>query len=130
MDEMTRLLEQASRGVEAMQRLQVLYDREMWDIDDPAFTKLRHIHVHLSVTVGKLAKLIEPKDHLSHHGEEIDVKQLESEFSPILADLLMHASQLANLAESDLGQMLARRYKNNATRFAPDSSFAKIQLAD
>lgn len=127
MEEMNRLLDEMTSGLKALQATQKLCDNDMWDIDDPAFAKLRHIHIHLSATVGKLAKLVEPNDHLSHRGETVDVDVLENDLGPILADLMMHAAQVANILDGDLAEMLKARYKKNAGRFAPGSTFASIE---
>jgi uncharacterized protein YbgA (DUF1722 family) len=62
----TDLAEKAAAGLRALQDLQRCYDDEMWDISDPAFSKLRHIHIHLSNTIGKFARALEPVDHQDH----------------------------------------------------------------
>ncbi|SDG80461.1 hypothetical protein SAMN05216553_111333 [Lentzea fradiae] len=126
MGEMTRLLADCEVGLRSLQEVQKLYDDDMWEIDDPKFANLRHVHLHLSVTVGKLAKVVEPNDHKSYRSEQVDVPSLGEELSPVLADLVMHAAQIANMLGGDLGRMLVNRYKQNAARFAPDSDFAKI----
>jgi hypothetical protein len=126
MDEMTRLLADCEAGLRSLQDVQKIYDNDMWEIEDPAFANLRHVHLHLSVTVGKLAKVVEPNDHKNYRSEQVDVPSLSEELSPVLADLLMHAAQIANMLGADLGEMLVSRYKQNAARFAPDSEFAKI----
>ncbi len=124
--EVSRLLDQAEDGLAAVQQLQRMYDDAMWDIEDPAFSKLRHIHLHLSITVGKIAKLVEPADHRAHQGEPVDVRDLREELAPAVADLLIHAAQIANLVGSDLRDWLESRFKKNALRFAPESEFAKL----
>jgi hypothetical protein len=94
----------------------------MWDIDKPMHAKVRHIHIHLSATVGRLASLIEPADHDSVHGrqsEEVDADAV----GRLIADLLIHAGQLANCYGVNLDAVLAARYPGNAARFAANSSF-------
>lgn len=115
-------------GLRALQEIQAAYDAEMWDIDDPVHAKVRHIHIHLSTTVGRLASAIEPSDHDAYHSRQsrgVDAGAV----CRLIADLLMHASQLANCYGVDLDAVLAARYRSNAARFAPDSSFASFGIA-
>lgn len=110
-------------GLRALQQIQRLYDDDMWDIDHPAHSKVRHIHIHLSSTTGRLAALIEPADHDAFHrrdGAPADTGAV----AKLIADLVMHAAQLANAFGVDLDSALASRYRNNAQRFAPESAFA------
>ncbi len=119
-DDLEELAAAIQNGLEAVQGAQAEYDVAMWDIDDPKFANLRHIHVHLSITVGKLARLIEPRDHDAFH--ERPIPDLPSEdIAPIVADLLMHAAQIANVLGHNLGEDFLARYRQNAGRFAPDS---------
>jgi predicted HAD superfamily Cof-like phosphohydrolase len=115
-------------GLRALQAIQAEYDAEVWDIDEPVHAKVRHIHIHLSTTVGRLASAIEPADHDAFHGrhsEDVDAGSV----SRLIADLLMHAGQLANCYGVDLDAALAARYRSNAARFAPDSSFVRFGIA-
>ncbi len=123
---MTLLFERAIDGLRATADLQRQYDADMWEISDPAFANLRHIHLHLSKTVGKIAGIVEPRDHKMYEGEVPDVTLLTEELAPILADLVMHATQIATMIGGDLGEMIRTRYRENSTRFAPDSVFASI----
>lgn len=127
MDELETLAAHVSSGLHALQAAQKQYDRAMWDISDPPFANLRHIHLHLSITTGKLAKLLEPQDH--EFQRSADVAALASpDIAPIIADLLIHAAQLANAHNLDLGAVLAQRFRDNAGRFAPDSPLTKFGL--
>jgi hypothetical protein len=120
-DEHDFLATQVVAGLRALQTAQARYDADMWDISDPKFANLRHIQLHLAITVGKLAKLLEPQDHRAYKGQEVE--QLDpDEVCPIVADLLIHAAQIANIQSLDLGQTLAERYRRNALRFAPQST--------
>ncbi len=110
-------------GLRALQEIQAAYDAEMWDIDEPVHAKVRHIHIHLSTTVGRLASLIEPADHDAFHDRESD-KIDTGAAGKLIADLLIHAGQLANCYGVNLDAVLAARYQGNAARFAPGSSFA------
>jgi hypothetical protein len=122
--EMNHLFAEVARGTAALARLQGQYDADMWEIAEPPFADIRHIHIHLSITIGKIARLIEPRDHRVYRGETPDVTEMADELEPILADLLIHAGQIANLCQRDLGRMLRARYAQNAARFAPQSVFA------
>jgi NTP pyrophosphatase (non-canonical NTP hydrolase) len=124
--EMSRLFDEAIAGLSALARLQQQYDDDMWEIDEPAFANLRHIHLHLSSTVGKIAKIVEPRDHESYRGEIPSVKAVKEELAPILADLVMHASQIARMVDGDLGLMIKERYRQNASRFARGTVFESI----
>ena len=122
----TDLFLAAAAGLRSLQALQRRYDDEMWDIDDPIFAKIRHIQLHLSITVGKLARALEPLDHREHRDEQIDLADLTDALGPVLADLVMHAAQLANAVGEGLPGALRARYQQNAKRFAPSSAFAGI----
>jgi hypothetical protein len=114
-------------GLKALQEIQNRYDDDMWDIDHPAHAKVRHIHIHLSTTIGRLASLIEPADHDAFHGRDsTDSAADPGAVANLVADLLMHAAQLANCYDLELDSALARRYRNNAQRFAPTSAFAEF----
>jgi hypothetical protein len=126
MAEVNDLFDEVTVGLGALQDLQVKYDEEMWDINDPVFDKLRHIHIHLSVTVGKLARVLEPADHRIHKGEEDSPTDMRDALEPVLADLLMHAAQVANAVGSELPEALRARYRRNASRFAENSAFTSI----
>jgi hypothetical protein len=126
MAEENDLFGSATEGLCALQRLQVKYDQEMWDIDDPVFAKLRHIHLHLSVTIGKLARALEPADHRVHQEHDIGLADIRDEVAPVLADLLMHTAQIANALDCELPGALRARYRRNASRFAPESVFMSI----
>lgn len=125
-DEMIRQFDSAIDGLRAMAVLQRQYDKDMWDISDPQFANLRHIHLHLSSTIGKIARIVEPWDHRMYAGEVPNVSDAREDLSPILADLVMHAVQIANMIEGDLGEMIKARYQQNSARFAPGTVFSNI----
>jgi hypothetical protein len=112
-------------GLRVLQQIQQLYDNDMWDIDDPVHSKVRHIHIHLSTTVGRLAGLIEPADHDAFHGRDGTPPDGRAT-AKLVADLVMHAAQLANAYGLELDSALTQRYRNNAQRFAPGSAFAEF----
>jgi hypothetical protein len=112
-------------GLRALQELQQFYDSQLWDIEDPVHAKIRHIHIHISMTAGRLASLIEPADHDAFHGREATKPDVH-ETSKIVADLLMHAAQLASAYGLELDSALTARYRQNAQRFAPGSLLTKF----
>jgi NTP pyrophosphatase (non-canonical NTP hydrolase) len=118
--------EEVAAGLRALQDLQRRYDDEMWEIPGPAFSKLRHVHIHLSNTVGKFARALEPLDHQDHLSESIDIHSLREELAPLVADLLIHAAQISSALDQDLPATLMDRYRRNAQRFAPESEFVKL----
>lgn len=126
MAEVSARLREVEAALRHLQALQDTYDQEMWDINSPGFSKLVHIHLHLSKAIGKLAVALEPMDHQVHHDGEVDVRALNDVIEPIMADLVLHAAQLANLMGKDLGAALRSRYQGNAVRFAPESLFATL----
>lgn len=98
----------------------------MWDISDPTFSKLRHIHIHLSSTIGKVARALEPLDHQDHRSEGLDIEALNEELAPVVADLLIHAAQISSALGQDLSATLMDRYRRNGQRFAPASEFTAL----
>lgn len=116
-------------GLRALQQLQQFYDSQLWDIEDPVHAKVRHVHIHISKTAGRLASLIEPADHDAYHGREL-AKPNTEEVSKIIADLLMHAAQLASAYGVGLDSALSARYRGNAQHFAPDSPLTKFGTSD
>ena len=112
-------------GLRALQDMQAIYDADMWEITDPKFANLRHIHLHLAIVVGKMARLLEPQDHRAYSGNT--VQELDpDEVRAIIADLLIHAAQIANIQSLDLGGALTERYRRNALRFAPTSKLVNF----
>jgi hypothetical protein len=71
------------------------FDKEYFE-NDKNFEKLRHILLHLMKTVGKMATYCE----MQEHGKQGNVDEL---IHAVLPDLYMHALQLANLLQTDLG---------------------------
>jgi NTP pyrophosphatase (non-canonical NTP hydrolase) len=80
---------------------QNLFDDRFFDINE-GFFKIRHILLHLMKTVGKFATYCEAIEH----SKEVDQAQLIHE---VLPDLLIHALQIANAYDIDLGEEYAKR---------------------
>jgi hypothetical protein len=126
MAKVDELAQEAAAGLRALQDLQRLYDDAMWDISDPVFSKLRHIHIHLSNTIGKFARAIEPLDHHDHRREGFDIQTISEAMGPLVADLVIHAAQISTVLDQHLPEVLMDRYRHNALRFAPDSDFTSL----
>jgi hypothetical protein len=90
------------------QENQMEYDSKYFEINHD-FEKLRHILLHLMKSTGKLASYCEIKEH----GKPADPTQLTDE---VLPDLYMHALQIANLFEVDLGTKYEKRIESNIKR--------------
>lgn len=89
-------------NIEIAQTFQKDFDEKYFEINHE-FEKLRHILLHLVKTLGKMATYCEIKEH----GKiEPDASQLVNE---ILPDLFIHALQIANHYEVDLGQKYMER---------------------
>jgi NTP pyrophosphatase (non-canonical NTP hydrolase) len=78
------------------------FDAQYFEINHD-FEKIRHILLHLVKTTGKMATYCEIKEH----GKiEPDTSALVNE---VLPDLLIHALQIANYYQVDLGEKYAER---------------------
>ena len=94
-------MEHKSFDTDDLQKFQSAYDDQFFEINHD-FEKLRHIVLHLMKSVGKAATYCEAKEH----GRETDNSKLVNEVVP---DLLMHALQIANLFDIDLGEKYEER---------------------
>jgi|JI9StandDraft_1071089.scaffolds.fasta_scaffold10828_4 NTP pyrophosphatase (non-canonical NTP hydrolase) len=97
----------ASLGAEELinlqegQRFQEKFDERYFEINS-GFEKIRHILLHLVKSTGKVATYCEATEH----GKEVDPLQVIDE---VLPDLLIHALQIANYYEVDLGKKYEER---------------------
>lgn len=86
------------------QAFQKKFDESHFEINKD-FEKLRHIFLHLVKTTGKIATYCEVKEH----------GKVEPDPSPLvneaIADLLIHALQIANYYQVDLGEKYEERIK-------------------
>lgn len=87
---------------EPAQKFQTEYDDQYFEINQD-FEKVRHILLHLMKTVGKAATYCEIKEHGK---TEPDPSVLINEVTP---DLLIHALQLANHFQINLGDKYSER---------------------
>jgi len=95
-----------STTLKDLQMVQHEFDEQYWQIN-AGFEKIRHIFLHLIKTTGKMALYCDIKEH----GKiEPDPSQLINE---VLPDLLIHALQIANYYEVDLGEKFAERTQFN-----------------
>lgn len=93
--------EQPIIDTHAAQEFQHVFDDQFFDIND-GFEKIRHILLHLMKSTGKFATYCEAKEH----GKEVDHTQLINE---VLPDLLIHALQIANAYNIELGEKYLER---------------------
>lgn len=84
------------------QEFQESFDETHFEINQ-GFEKLRHILLHLVKTTGKMAAYCEA---MEHENRAADPSALIDEVTP---DLLIHALQLANYYQTDLGQKYNER---------------------
>ena len=85
------------------------FDEKYFEINKD-FEKLRHILLHLVKTTGKMATYCE----IEEHGKvEADSSQLVNE---VLPDLLIHALQIANHYDIDLGEKYTERIQSIINR--------------
>jgi len=92
------------------QRFQQEFDEKYFEINGD-FEKVRHILLHLVKTTGKMATYCEAMEH----GKETDPSQVVNE---VLPDLLIHALQIANYYQVDLGEKYADRIQFIVNRSA------------
>jgi len=95
-----------------LQQFQKEFDEEYFEINE-GFEKLRHILLHLVKSTGKMATYCEAKEH---DRPDSDPSQVQEE---VLADLLIHALQIANYFDIDLMKKYDERIqfiKNRAMR--------------
>ena len=97
-----------------VQKNQLDYDSKYFEINND-FKKLRHILLHLMKSTGKLASYCETKEH----GKPADPTALTDE---VLPDLYMHALQIANLFEVDLGTKYEERIESNIQRITANKA--------
>jgi hypothetical protein len=83
------------------QQFQREFDEKHFQLNH-GFEKIRHILLHLAISTGKMASYCETKEH----GKEPDPQQLLDE---VLPDLLIHALQIANHYDVDLGAKYEER---------------------
>ena len=111
-------------GLNALAKFQEKLDSVTWQISSPEIAKLRHVTLHLTKVNGSLAEICEKWEHeivkdehainnLEHINQEI--------LKNIIADLIMHATQLSNLIEMSPYIALSQRVTRNIQRFAPNA---------
>lgn len=109
----------------AIERLQVAYDQVGWDVQEPAPAKLNHVCLHLNIVSGRFATICERLDHESRQRETIDLEAEKELARKVIADLVYHASQIASVFDCGISDCIIERYRSNASRFCPNSIFAK-----
>ena len=93
-----------------IQKIQAEYDKLYWQHNNPEFEKIRHITLHISKLLGKLAEYCEKTEH----GDIIDKSKITDQVIP---DLVFYSVQLSNLLELDLGDAYMKRIEENKKIF-------------
>ena len=122
--------QQPLSGLVAVQRA---YDAVGWRVSEPAAAKFRHICLHLAKNTAKFAAIAETNDHDEDDGKPVDDATLAGqlrEHDVVIAELLSYALQLAELGNVDLSDAMRKMLHRNATRFAQDSAFARLQVPE
>lgn len=111
-------------GFNAMAKFQEKLDSVTWQISKPEMAKLRHITLHIAKISGSIAEICEKWEHEVAKDEKAinDLANINKDvLQNIIADLIIHASQLSNLIEISPYDALSQRVTRNIKRFAPDS---------
>ena len=125
MEELREQLRVLESGLDALQSVQERYDEIGWQIKEPTGAKIRHVLLHLSISIGGLAAVVEAYEHGVLRGED-STSAVESirNMGVELSGLVIGAAQLANAVGLRLSAELPATYVTNARRFAPESEFA------
>ncbi|MEP7352785.1 MAG: hypothetical protein ABI824_06095 [Acidobacteriota bacterium] len=130
MADLEALRRRVDDGLEALQVMQAEYDLVGWDIKDPPFEKFRHISFHLAMMAGQVSTVCEAGEHAAHRATNgtsgVDLSGSREQMQWLVADMLFHSAQIANMLELDLSHCLIARYVRNAGKFAPDSQFVSL----
>ena len=112
-------------NLQKLQQHQINYDADFYEINEPAFDKIRHILLHLTKTNGKLASYCEAKEHKVNQETPLDFQ-----FSPeIISDLLVYELQLSNVFQIDLEESYLKHLENNANHIK-QMQYAKYRPDD
>lgn len=95
------LISEELMNLQEMQKFQKDFDEEYFEINT-GFEKLRHVLLHLVKSTGKMATYCESIEH----GKETNPSQVVDE---VLADLLIHALQIANYYDVNLSKKYDER---------------------
>ena len=111
---------QSSLNLEQLMKTQVSYDDFFFDLKGGSrFEKIRHINLHLTCTLGKLARFCEKAEHAIKNGEDpMSLPENLIVKKEVIADLLSHAAQLGTLLETDLETAFLERIAYNTERFS------------
>lgn len=93
-----------------IQKIQAEYDQLYWQHNTPEFEKIRHIIVHISKLLVKLAEYCEKTEHR----DIIDKSKIKEQVIP---DLVLYSAQLSNLLELDLGDSYLKIIEENKKIF-------------
>lgn len=130
-DRLVAAVDSLRRALPDLQYLQESYDTVGWRVSDPPWRKTRHVLLHLSAVSAEIAAVIERLEHAEEDGvaaEELDALFRDAMTRPsrLAADLVMHGLQLATIVERGIDELMIERYRSNAARFAPGTTFAEV----
>jgi hypothetical protein len=121
-------IETAKRGLGAAGETQAAFDAVAWQVSEP-LAKLRHVILHMNKALGEIAAVAERLDHQRDRGDPVthaDVSAGITAAEHRLADLVMFASQLANLRRRDLGVIWTARMQSILETRASDSELLGV----
>jgi len=95
--------------VKDLQHKQAEYDKHYWERKESELEKIRHITLHVGKLLGKLSTYCERQEH----GENYPTAQIKDE---VVADMMVHSLQLANLLGVDVGERYVSRLEENIKR--------------
>jgi hypothetical protein len=122
-------VETATKGLQAVQRLQAAYDEVGWRIKEPTWAKARHMLYHLLASTAELAALVESVEHAEESGSVVTSAEFNAKLEQhalLAAEYVLHGAQIAEMAGADLGELVVAVWGRNARTFAPDSAFAEL----
>ena len=112
-------------GLSSLSSLQEQIDAATWLIKDPLIAKVRHINLHLIRLCGKLSDMCHKWEHdVAENKTSPDTTEhLDPEtMQRIIADFIIHATQLNNVLGDDLFKIYKQQVGRNLERYAPDSN--------
>lgn len=95
-----------SKTIKELDRISVEFEKEYWVAPSTRKGKTRHILLHMTKMLGKLATVIEKWEH----GLEVEEKVIREE---VIADMFMYSLMLAREENVDLEEVFLNRLEMN-----------------
>ncbi len=124
MSQLKQELGQLQQGLETLSKFQTQIDDATWLIEEPKMAKVRHINLHIVRLCGKLADMVHKWEHDVAEGKSIKTptEHIDPEIMQrIIADFIIHATQLNNVIGTDLFEVYKNQIQRNLERYAPES---------